>query len=893
MAMRQPGTGIPTSLSRFCGRRRELRALRDLLATDRLVTVVGTGGIGKTRLVAELARGAAFDFPDGVWFADLARVERAELVGGAIADAVHAPRRHDESDLERAARQLGPGRQLLVLDNCEHVLTAAAEATWHLLTGCATLTVLATSREALNVNGERTWRVLPLRVEADAEDVADQGRMSEAVELFCDRASLGEPGSLSAGAAAAVREICRRVDGMPLALELTAAWVPTLSLDDVVGRLDEGVTFLQRDDVGRPPRHHSVHASLEWSLRMLPASHAHAFDVLSVFVGGCSLDGAEAVLQPAADDEATLEVMQELVRRSLVVVSVAVDPTRYRLLEPVRQYAAERLRTRPADEHEVRRRHLEYLAALAEAHEEPLAGGPDQPPLRLLDAELGNIRAALAWGFDHEPVAAARLTTALMMYCWYRELFNEGLSWAVRAGDATGRTRARAMLMAGWMSGETGAHEPAAAFLAEAYGLAVAGRWSFDVVMVLHATALAAYVRGDVDAMTAAADEGLEWARRDGRDVAMMWALWAPGVVAALRGEHQRGLEVFLDALAIAERLDNHSWRASVRSNVIESAIDLDDYATAAHHLTVALDSPAVEDVTLVGYMLESAGILAQVRGDNLRALQLLGASRAAFTRSGYRETPDEADRRGRWVDAARNGIAEPDVAWRAGLDLGLPAALAEARAAVREGGDGGAETIDGVDEPAPNALVREGEYWSLTYAVTVSRVKHSKGLHDIARIIAAGGRGVAAVDLVGDEPRVAALRPAGASQLGLAPEGDAGDVLDAAARVQYRARLVDLEADIADADTANDPERAARARDERRFLLDELGAAVGLGGRPRRALDPVERARKTVTWRIRDAISRIEAAHPELGRHLRRAVRTGTFCVYDPDVATTWRLET
>jgi hypothetical protein len=186
---------------------------------------------------------------------------------------------------------------------------------------------------------------------------------------------------------------------------------------------------------------------------------------------------------------------------------------------------------------------------------------------------------------------------------------------------------------------------------------------------------------------------------------------------------------------------------------------------------------------------------------------------------------------------------------------------------------------------------VREGEFWSLTYEGVVARLRDSKGLRDIARLLGTPGREVAAVDLAGGELVDIARRAATVGDLGLSVEGDAGEALDAEARAQYRVRLSDLEEEISEADADNDPEKASRAREEREFLLAELGAAVGLGGRARRVFDPAERARKAVTGRIRDAISHIETAHPQLGRHLRRSVRTGSFCVYDPPEATDWRL--
>jgi predicted ATPase len=904
MALRpEPVAGIDSGLSRFCGRRRELAQLRELLTTDRLVTVTGTGGIGKTRLVMEVGRAATFDFPDGVWVVELARIESADLVPTRIAEAIDAPRDGRATPLERALRVLRQGRQLLVLDNCEHVLAGAGEAAWDLLTECHGLRVLATSRAALGVRGERVWPLLPLRLPEGSASV-DPNAMTDAVEMFCDRAGLlvGD-GVLTQETAMDVGEICRRLDGIPLAIELAAAWVPVLSLRQVAQRLDDSLAMLQRDAVGRPQRHHSIRASLDWSSQLLTDAQRSAFARLSVFVGGFSLEGAEAVLADS-DREAgsALELVASLVARSLVSADTSADEARYRLLEPVRQYAAEQLHVRPDEAHEIRRRHLVSLADLAQRAEEPTAGGPDAPWLRRLDQELANIRVALDWGFTHEPEVAARLTAALLMFCTHRPLYDEGTSWAVRAAaHSTGRTRARALLMAGWYTAERGDAETATGYLDEAARVVSEGRWRFETVMVLHAQSLVAYVRGDLATMWSLGDEGLRIARASGDDVDLMWAVWSPAVCLAVRGDNQRALALFSEGLGIATRLDNHAWRASLVCNVIETAVELGDMDTAAQHLRTALRSASVDDPSVVVYLIESAAIIAICRGQHGPGLRLLGASRASLTRSGYRETPDELAKRQHWIDAARAGIgaAEADVAWSEGLAMAARDAAAEALVVVDPAATdsttpspaASAGTTGEPDAPG-NAFVREGQYWSLAFGAKDTRVRDSKGVRDIARLLATPGRGVAAVDLVAvDQGHQSGAAGAAVSGLGLAPEGDAGDVLDATAREQYRMRLLELEEDITEADAANDLERASRARDERRFLAAELGAAVGLGGRPRRALDPAERARKAVTWRIRDSINQIEKAHPPLGRHLRHAVRTGSLCVYDPDQATEWRL--
>ena len=705
--------------------------------------------------------------------------------------------------------------------------------------------------------------------------------------MFGDRAQLLDAnGELSPDTAADVADICGRLDGLPLALELAAAWVPVLSLKQVRDRLDGSLLLLGRSEKGRPTRHRSIQAALDWSWRLLTPPQATALARLSVFVGGFSLEGADAVLRGADQDGgSSLALIAALVTCSLLIADTSAPDARYRFLEPVRQYAAGQLRADPDDaEAATRRRHLSFFAELAEAAEEPIIGGPDQPWMRRLDSELGNIRAALAWGFDNDHQMASRLATALLVYCRHRGLYSEGAAWAEQAARSTGLLRARALCMAGWLSSEMGDAHRGRVLLDESYRLTVDTGGLPDLVMVLTARALAEYVIGDLDALRATAEEAVAVARRSGSRARLMWALWAPAVSAAANGDHQRALDLFREAHAIAVDLGNVSWGSAMAVNVVESAIDNGDAAAALPLLFRALHAETAADPSQAGYLIENAAILAIQRGDHATGIRLLGASRADLTRAGYRETPDEAERRRKWIDASRQhldaGVA--DALWDEGAALTRAQGLDAARAVV-------AEPAEPVITAAVvgNSFIREGEFWSLAYAGTVTRVKDSKGVRDVAKLIAARGRGIAAVDLVGGGHRRSEASPAG----GLRTESDLGEVLDAEARGQYRARLVELDEAISDADRCNDPHRGSRARDERTFLLAELGAAVGLAGRPRLALDPAERARKAVAWRVRDSINHIEAAHPALGRHLRHAVRTGSFCVYDPDQPTDWRL--
>lgn len=888
-----PIASLPVSLSRFYGRERELRHLRQLLNGNRLVTVTGTGGIGKTRFALEAARSSIDVFPDGLWFVELAHVETDEVVGPAIASAVRAPESGGEPALERAARRLEVGRQLLVLDNCEHVLSGARVAAEQLLARCQELVILATSRERLGIAGEIAWSLPPMAVPTD-DHIGEAALLkTEAVTLFCDRAQLNAPdGGLLIGSALDVAKICVRLEGLPLAIELAAAWVPVLSLGQVLERIDQALSLPihGRERLGR---HRTMRAAVDWSYQLLTEPERAAFARLSVFVGGFTLESAQVLLEDTSPrGSRCLEMIATLVARSLVTSETSGDVARYRLLEPVRQYAADQLRSHPDQERGSRAQMLTYLAGLAESAEEAILGGPDTPWLRRLDAELANIRSALTWGFDVSRETGARLATALPVYCFQRGLFAEGRDWARMSLESSGRLRARALFMAGWLAGELGDADSATEALIEANRMTTDGGWPGDLVLVLWVQGLAAYVRDDLDTMDRIGVEAVRLARQIDDDARLMRALWVPATCATAKGDHQLSLQLYEQARVIANRLGNQGWGHLLLSNIAAEALELGDVATAREALATALDSSGGGDATVDANLVESAGILAVSTGAGAQALTLLGASHAFYASIVYRETRDSAASLRKWLDKAHT-LIDADVAeeaWSEGLTLPLSRALVEARATVAAG-VAAATPVAAVERRDGNAFIREGEFWSLTYGGVVARLKDSKGLRDIARLLATPGREVATVELAAGAGLAMRGRGGMLSELGVGVETHAGEALDAVAHAQYRARMADLEEAIADAEANNDPERASRAREEREFLLAELSSAVGLAGRPRRLLDPAERARKAVTGRVREAIGHVELAHPQLGRHLRRSVRTGSFCAYDPAEPTDWRL--
>ncbi|QKW33033.1 winged helix-turn-helix domain-containing protein [Actinomadura sp. NAK00032] len=428
---RRTAPAPPAPIGELIGREDDVRHARALLAEHRLVTLTGPGGVGKTRLALETAARSLADHPDGVWTVELAT---AGDVAGQVARVLGL---RDESAERPLADALRGRRALLVLDNCEHVLDPVAGLAGRLLADAPGLRILATSREPLGVPGERLQIVPPLGLPGPA--TAPEALLeSAAVRLFVARAAAASPGfALDAGTAPWVASICRRLDGLPLALELAATRVRGLGARDLAARLDDRFRLLAGGRHGGPARQRTLRAMIDWSWEPLPEPERRALRRLAVHAGGCTLDAAEAV------GDADAGVLARLVDRSL---AVRTDDGRYRLLESVAAYSLERLRE-AGEEDEYRRRHVAHYTALAE-HAAELLRGPEQAHwLERLDEEAANLNAALhgATGF--------RLVNALAWY-WYlrgrfgdaRRALAQALSTAAQASPA--RTEAETWLTA-------------------------------------------------------------------------------------------------------------------------------------------------------------------------------------------------------------------------------------------------------------------------------------------------------------------------------------------------------------------------------------------------------------------------------------------------------------
>jgi non-specific serine/threonine protein kinase len=409
---------LPRALTSFVGRDPELNEIGALLDTAPLLTLIGAGGVGKTRLAQELVRRRASSHADGSWVVEVGELTDAALLPGAVAESIGLRDLQTRNLTDALAAYLGRKHLLLVLDNCEHLIDACADLVVQLLRRCARLQVLATSREPLSIPGEITSLVLPLD-------------LPTATRLFADRAAVANHDLvLSQDNAPAIERICLAVDGIPLALELAAARTRMLTLQQIAQRLDHDAAVLATTRRVGPPQHRTIRATIDWSHDLLGAQEQILLRRLSVFAGGWTLDMAEAVCAGDGISRAeVLDLLAQLVDKSMVLVDARGGVGRYRLLEPIRQYALDRLEA-SGEVGEFRARHAAAMFALARSGPEQ-AQGPDE--IRALDRvalEHANLRVALRWALTNQRTEEALDSATWLFRFWERRgHFREGCDW--------------------------------------------------------------------------------------------------------------------------------------------------------------------------------------------------------------------------------------------------------------------------------------------------------------------------------------------------------------------------------------------------------------------------------------------------------------------------------
>jgi predicted ATPase/DNA-binding SARP family transcriptional activator len=637
-----PRGNLPAPVTSFVGRHAELAEARNLMRRSRLVTLTGPGGSGKTRLAVELARSSLEAFADGVWLVELDAVSNPAMVPASLATVLGIG---ENASLGLAGESSGSltdrlidflrGKELLVvLDNCEHLLDACAQVAERVLRSAPRTRFLVTSRERLGVAGEALLAVPPLGVPAPQEDTGQIAR-SDAVQLFVDRATDVQPAFvLDAGTATAVGHICRRLDGIPLAIELAAARVRVLPPADIATRLEDSFGLLTSANRGTLPRHQTLRAAIDWSYGLLAEPERELFARLSVFAGGFSLEAAEEACGDTGgtDPAAVLESLSRLVDQSLVISSCG-GQARFRMLETLRHYAGERL-AESGTAGELAGRHAEYFLRLAE-QAEPLLRGPQQRTwLRALESDRDNFSAAMDWAFRSDPDVAVRLTSALA-YFWLigrrRSEVRQRLADAVeKARGASPVNRARALTWAALLADVEGRPDEAVTQAREAYELSkdTGDPWwlalveaIFGLALGLHgqireagelldagrarfsaagdgwgaaiATMLAGYVTAftaDLDRAAALARGSLDGFRAAGDQWGQTMALELLGLLGRRQGAFDDAVSAYEQALGIVRDLGLRDEVPFLLADLGDLQVHLGDFETAAILHKEALD---------------------------------------------------------------------------------------------------------------------------------------------------------------------------------------------------------------------------------------------------------------------------------------------------------------
>jgi predicted ATPase/DNA-binding CsgD family transcriptional regulator len=676
---------LPPQLTSFVGRAAELEHVRSLLARARLVTLTGPGGVGKTRLALKAA--ASMPWADGAWFVDLGGIAEDGLLWETIARGLEIGLWPDASVAETVYGHLLTRSALIVLDNCEHLLPAIAPTAARLLRRCPDVCLLATSREPLGVEGEVTWPVPPLPVPppSGAETLSGLAS-SDAVRLFVDRARLARPSfELAPANAVAVGEITRRLDGIPLALELAAARVRAMSPGEILERLQDRFRLLTGGSRTALRRQQTLRATLDWSYALLEPEERMVFARLGVFAGGFTLESAGQVCSgPALPPEDVWDVLSRLVERSMVQRADHSAGSRYLLLDTMRDYALEHAMRDPILE-EVRGRHARYFSAVAARSARERDRDGHALWLRRLEAENDNLRAAMTWDLVREPDEALGLASDLGWFWDVRGHLTEGRAW-LRQSLARSRghptSRARAYNLLGWLALRQGDLEESAAAFDECLRLAgESGDRSLEPEVQTNLGQLAS-ARRDREGARDAFDRALASATELGDEARVADCIFQQALLAYFSGDLATASEDAGRCLAIRRRRGDRVGTAYAIGLLGCAAIDHGDLTRARQLLTEAMEvMRELEDQVDVPFGLDALVRLAVAEGRYGRAMRLAGAAGSRRDATGmanvapWKEVVDRDLERARHVlgeEAAAHEWAQgATLTWQEALELG------------------------------------------------------------------------------------------------------------------------------------------------------------------------------------------------------------------------------
>ena len=672
-------------LSSFVGREREVAEVKQLLLGDknRLVTLTGPGGCGKTRLALAIAVGVVDSFKDGgVWWVELASLSDPTLVPQAVASTLNVREPPGRSLLEGLVEHLEARKTLLVLDNCEHLVESCAAIANTLLRACPNLKILATSREALSVAGERAWIVPSLSLPDPKPPLAFEGLARyEAVRLFVERAkAIDSTFKLTEKNAPSVARLCRKLDGIPLAVEFAAARVKVLSAEQISERLEDPLKLLTAGSRTADPRHRTLRATLRWSYKLLSEPERVLFGRLSVFAGGCTLEAAEAVGAGSGIERAeVLDLLSGLVDKSMVVTGASPgtgDAPRYRMLEPVLQYGLERLEE-SGEAERVRDRHARYYLALAEEAAPELKGARQTMWLEQLETERGNLRGALSWALERgEAELGLRLGGALGEFWSLRGHLSEGqrsLEAVLGGRGAPASARAKALARLGRITWGQGDYEQSIALQEE--GLALYRKLGDQegVAASLRTLGMAEMHREELGRARTLLEEAMTLERASGDTAGFARSISMLGLVAVVRHDHERAATLCEESLALAR---NAGDDYAVGFSLVVGALACSgrgDYRRAETLCEEGLELAwRLKMMHLTVVHLHASASLAGLQGQAVRSARLWGAAEALREAVGLHLSPLERSHYAPHIAAARARLDEGwwEAAWAQGRTM-------------------------------------------------------------------------------------------------------------------------------------------------------------------------------------------------------------------------------
>lgn len=628
---------MPVELTSFVGRRDDLRRARTLLSSARLLTLTGPGGVGKTRLARRLADEVHRAFPDGVWFVELANLRQSKLVVPNMANALGI--RDESADpLVRLIDYLQDKQLLLVIDNCEHLADACAMLIGKLLAAAPQLRIVATSRHVLGVEGEQIFTVPSLTHESL------RGEPTEAMGLFADRATTSDPDfTITPDNQWVVAAICRRLEGVPLALELAAARIRFLTPEEILERLDD-TSLLTSEQQTRPTRHRALEAAIEWSYQLCSATERQVWEQASVFSGGFTLDAMEAVCRIDGEDSGTLAwALSGLVDKSIVsrLHGTHGKHARYQILEIVRQFATDRL-TATSDTSDVRRRHRDHFTKLADRGYTDYCGPREKEWVTEVRTEHANLRAALEFSISEpdEAMAALEMASALRPYWEHYGFMLEGYRWLSAALDkatAVSRSRARALANAGELALLMAEEDTARRLMSEYRETAEQLDIDEFEGLALLARALLTFADGEYEAALTLAEESVACAFRLNDIGTAIEALSAAALIAFIT-EHERAAELAHRLLDKAEELGAQLFRA-----VALWIVGMNYWRRANHDRATETIREGIIQFAQFGHpgpialCIEGLAWTAASTGETQRATRLVGAAKTIWKYSQMR----------------------------------------------------------------------------------------------------------------------------------------------------------------------------------------------------------------------------------------------------------------